>query len=120
MLTNTHTEMKKEECNRLQVRAYTMLEAVAYAIKGLTEEKPLILFDPKKITDDELHEFPSGYEVGRHNDYLEGHVMEVCGEQVTLFLTGDDYGKTIEIQLNQLPFGSQIDILSYIEKTLKY
>lgn len=111
--------MKKSECKYLQVQAFTMLEAVAVAIKGLTQEKPLVLFDPKTVDDDELREFPSGYEVGRHGDYLEGHVQSVCGDDVTLFLTGDDYGDTIEIQLNQLPFGSQIDLLSYIEKTLK-
>jgi hypothetical protein len=110
--------MTKKECSELQANANAIIESVTKAIKSTTADKPLVLFNPKKINCDEIYDFPYGYTVGRHGDYLQGNVQKVCGNDVTLFLTGDDYGQTLELELEQLPFESLVQLLSYVEETL--
>jgi hypothetical protein len=88
----------------------------------LTEKSPLILFDKDKIdteegiSNDEVYDFPYGYFVGKHEDHLSGVVQKVEGNEVSLFLTGEEFGSIYEITLDQLPFGSQIELLTYLEE----
>ena len=113
--------MTRTECLELAVQANAVIKKVVDTIKTLTANKPLVLFDPKSIDtgENEPYDFPFGYTVGRHGDYLSGNVQKVCGNDVSLFLTGDDYGQTLELELEQLPFESLVLLLSYLEETLE-
>ena len=109
--------MNKEQIKELVERANESITNVAQAIRTLTTDKPLILFDKDKIdteegiSSDEVYDFPYGYFVGKYESYLSGVVQKVEGNEVTLFLTGEEFGGVYEITLDQLPFESLVDLL---------
>jgi hypothetical protein len=109
--------MKKEQIAELKEFAYDIIGGVQKAIKELTAENPLILFDKDKIEEDDgLYDYPFGYVVGRHGDYISGQVMKVQGDEFVLFATGDNYGETFDLEISQLPFESLVSILDYLEE----
>lgn len=109
--------MTKAEIKSLVIVANTALANVPHAVKILTAENPLILFDDKIDSDDErLYELPLGYVIDKYENYNEGTVMKVQGNDVTLFMRGEYFGDIVETELDQLPFTSKVQILELIEE----
>jgi len=115
--------MKKKQIVELQVKANKFYDDVINAIKKLTAENPLVLFDSSKIDEDDelrdsVYEFPYGYFVSRHGFYVQGAIMKVNGNDVTLFLTGEGWGDTHEQELSEVPYSSLVDLLTYLEERI--
>jgi len=117
-MTKEEKVMWKEACSKIEVSAYAIMEQVFKFIKGHTEEEPLILYDKENpdSDDDKFNELPFAYYVGKYDSYNEGKIVEVQGENVIMVLTGEQFGETWELELNQLPFESLVGLLSYLEK----
>jgi len=114
-------KMWKEACSKLQAMAYAIMHDVIGFVKGHTEEEPLILYDKENLLvideiGDDFYELPFAYYVGKHGDYNEGRIVEVQGENVIMVLSGDEFPKTWELELSQLPFESLVELMSYLEK----
>jgi len=88
---------------------------VLFAIKSLTEENSLIFFTSENVNEETVNCFPVGYFVGKYESYNEGVVQEVKGNDVMLFQTGESFGETFTLELNQLPYDSLIQILGCLE-----
>jgi|JFJP01.1.fsa_nt_gi hypothetical protein len=110
--------MTKKECAELSEKATEISEGVQRAIKEVTKDKPLVFFGDEPEQED-LDEAPFGYAVSRHGNFLDGNVQRVCGDDVTLFLRGDDWGDTVEQNLSDLPFEALIMILDKLEEILE-
>jgi hypothetical protein len=110
--------MNKKQIELLQTEANTVIANVHRAVKTLTAENPLILFDKDKVEGDEdfIYDLPIGYNVDKYSTYQQGAVCKVQGDDVELYLTGDEAGQTFDIQLNQLPFESLVELLSYLNE----
>jgi len=110
--------MWKQACSKLQAMAYAIINEVTNFVKGHTEEEPLILYDKENpdSDDDKFNELPFAYYVGKYDSYNEGKIVEIQGENVIMVLTGEQFGETWELELNQLPFESLVELLSYLEK----
>ena len=114
--------MNKESLKTLQTQGWDSIRSVAAAIEKLTAENPLVLFKKDKLNTDEgiatdkIYDLPYGYNVDKYSTYQQGAIMEVQGTNVKLFLTGDEFGNIEEITLDQLPFGSQIELLTYLKE----
>lgn len=106
----------KTELQELQNQANEIIEKILETIRTATAEKPLTLFseDDENI-EDEIYEFPYGFFVSKHSYYVQGQVMTVKGDDVTLFLTGEDWGEHHEMGLNELPIESLIGLLEFID-----
>ena len=117
-MTKEEKQMWKEACSKLQAMAYATINEVTNFIKGHTEEEPLILFDKSNLEDvsDEFYDLPFGYYVGRHGDYNEGKIVEVQGKNVLMVLSGDEFPKTWELELSELPFETLVQLLSYLKE----
>ena len=102
-----------EEANRV----YNEVEA---AIKNLTKDNPLVLFTPESAEEnqDDIYEYPYGYTVSKHGYYLQGAIQKVSGDEVTLFLTGEDWGEEYTQTVSELPYSSQIDLLTRLIERL--
>ena len=106
----------KEEHEALQELANDTIRSVIDAIRTATAEKPLTLFNSEdENLEDEIYDYPYGYFVSKHSFYIQGQVMSVKGDEVVLFLTGEDWGDLHHTELSQLPFESLVDLLSYLE-----
>lgn len=96
--------MTKAELESLTKQGWDSIRSVAKAIRELTAENPLVLFDKDKLNkegglnSDELYDLPYGYNVDKYSTYQQGAVMEVQGGDVKLFLTGDEFGQIMGIQ----------------------
>jgi len=102
----------QDEANRL----YSEVEAT---IINLTKDNPLQLFTQedteKDDFQDKVYEYPYGYFVSKHGFYIQGAVQKVSGSfDVTLFLTGEDWGEEHTVSVSELPFESQINLLTYL------
>ena len=112
--------MTKKQITKLVEQANNAIVNVPHALRTLTADKPLILFDKDKIdtkegvSSDEIYDFPIGYYVGKHGDYLQGVVMKVEGDNVTLFLTGEEFGDIWHQYLSDLPFETLVDLLEIL------
>ena len=108
--------MNKKQIKELVTRANEAIANVAHAVRTLTEGNPLILFDKDTVQgdDDEIYDMPIGYTVNKYEDYLQGAVWKVEGDEVTLFLTGESWGQLYYQNVNDLPFDSQTEILNLL------
>lgn len=107
----------KTEHKELQQTAKDVNEKVIETIRRVTTEKPLILFDSKADDlEDEIYDYPYGFFVSKYNYYIQGQVMSVKGNEVVLFLTGEDWGEFHDLILDDLPIESLIDLLSYLDE----
>ena len=108
--------MEKKDLSFLQETANKVYDDVTKAIKDLTRERPLQVFteDEAEADDfqDKVYEHPYGYFVSKHGFYIQGAVQKVCGDDVTLFLTGEDWGEEHTVSVGELPFESQISLLT--------
>jgi hypothetical protein len=110
--------MKKVEIETLQEQGWNSIRSVAAAIRELTAENPLVLFTKEQAEKEEveIYDFPYGYNVDKYSTYQQGAVMEVQGDDVKLFLTGDEFGQVWDSELEYIPFECQLQILSYLEE----
>jgi len=110
--------MTKKDLEFLQSEANKALTNVEDVIKRLTKDNPLILFtiedsEADNFCDD-VHDYPYGYMVSKHGHYLQGAIQKIEGNDVKLFLTGEDFGELYDIGLSELPFESLISVLTYL------
>jgi hypothetical protein len=105
--------MNKEQIKLLVAEANKVFANVAHAIRILTAGNPLVLFSKEEADENQeiTYEMPYGYYVDKYESYLQGAIRKVEDNDVTLFLTGEDWGDEITVCINDLPFGSQIDLL---------
>jgi len=113
--------MTKKQIAKLQAKANKLYADVILAIIELTAENPLILFDKSKVDEDDelrdnIYEFPYGYYVGKYQYYNQGAIMKVHGNSVTLFLTGEEWGEEHEQDLDEVPYSSLVDLLTYLNE----
>jgi hypothetical protein len=108
--------MDKEQIKSLMDEAWKTIANVQHTVRTLTAENPLILFDKDKADaeTDDLYDLPYGYYVDKYENYNQGAIQRVCGDEVTIFLTGERFGETWELSLTELPIESQIDLLTYL------
>jgi hypothetical protein len=111
--------MDKNELIALKDTANKVCFDLENTIKDLTKKNPLTLFTKEDSEKDEFQDkvyddYPYGYTVSKHGYYLQGAVQKVEGNDVTLFLTGEDWGEEYEVGLSELPFGSQVEILAIL------
>ena len=111
--------MNKKDLSFLQEEANRVYNEVEAAIKNLTKDNPLQLFTKddteKDDFQDKVYEYPYGYFVSKHGYYVQGAVQKISGDlDVTLFLTGEDWGEEHTQSISELPFESQIMILTYL------
>lgn len=100
----------------LQQRANDVIAEVIKTIREATAEKPLTLFDSEdEDLQDAIYDYPYGFFVSKHSFYVQGQVMTVKGDEVVLFLTGEDWGDLHHLSLGDLPVESLVDLLSYLE-----
>jgi hypothetical protein len=108
--------MKKAELKQLATDADDIIGKVMEAVRNLTAENPLILFDREKADVDEIHNYPSGFNVDKYGTYEQGAIMKVEGNAVTLFLTGDNWGQEYHTELQWISFDSVVQLLTYLEE----
>lgn len=113
--------MTKDELKTLEDVAWNSIANVQKAIRTLTAENPLVLFDKDNADGeaDELYDLPFGYYVGKYDSYNQGAIQRVCGDEVTIFFTGEQFGDTHELSLSDLPIESQIDLLGYLANRIE-
>jgi hypothetical protein len=111
----------KQELKELQNLANRCLNDVANVIRILTADNPLILFDKDTIESDNdtLYDLPFGYYVGKYEYYNEGTIWKVHGNDVTIMLRGEQFGDTWELSVSDLPFESQVDLLTYLAERIE-
>ena len=111
--------MNKAEIKSLRDRADKVFAEVHDAIISLTAKKPFELFDRNKSREDiedEIYDYPHGYSVGKYGDYMQGAIQKIEGNQVSLYLTGEDnWGEEYWVGLDSIPFACLIDVLEIIE-----
>jgi hypothetical protein len=109
--------MTKENLETLKTQGWDTIRAVSDAIRTLTAENPLILFDKDNVDScgDELYDLPYGYYVGKYDSYNEGTIWKVQGNDVTLFLRCEGmFGEEWEQTLEEVPFESLVSLLDYL------
>ena len=113
--------MTKDELVALQTGATKTSAKVYQTIVELTKDEPLILFKKDDLTEEEddalqeeIYEMPYSYYVGKYQYYLPGVVWKVQGDNVTLFMTGEEWGETWEQELHFVPIDSRVDILEHL------
>ncbi len=112
--------MTKDDLEKLVELCNDCMNGVTDAIKTLTAEKPLILFEKDKlntdegIASDEVYDFPFVDLIGRHDDHFSGVIMSVQGEDIKVFLTADEYGQVWDANLDDVSFSAQVDLLQYL------
>jgi len=108
--------MTKKDLEFLQSEANKALTDVENAIKNLTKDKPLILFTIEDTEEDDfcdnVYDYPYGYTVSKHGFYMQGAIQKIEGDDVKLFLTGEDWGELHDLKLSELPFESLISVLT--------
>ena len=109
--------MTKAEILNVVNRAKSALTEVPKAIVEITKDKPFELFTKENVPED-LYDLPIGYNVNKYQEYDQGAIMKVQGNEVTLFFTGELYGQTFETELDQISFDNQVQLLSIIHESL--
>lgn len=105
---------KHEQICTAIAEASRAMAKIPELIKELTKDKPFELFDKDNPDEDEILELPIGYMVDKYEGYNQGAIWKVQGEDVTLFLTGENYGELWETELNQISFDNQVELLATI------
>jgi len=110
--------MNKKQIKQLETLANEIIANVSHAIKTLTAENPLILFDKDKVEgdEDELYDLPIGFNVDKYGTYQQGAIYKVQGDSVELYLTGDDIGMIFHTELSSISFVNQVQLLSYLKE----
>jgi len=108
--------MDKAQILNVQAEASKAIANVYHTLKTETEKNPLILFDKDNIESDsdELYDLPIGYTVNKYGDYLQGAIWKVEGNDVTIFFTGEEFGQLYSIELTDVSFDNQSDLLTYL------
>jgi hypothetical protein len=106
--------MKKEELLTMQSVGNSIVRDVYNAIKTLTAEKPLIVFNKDEADVDSVLDLPYSFNVDKYGTYEQGAVHKIEGEAVELFLTGDNWGQIYHTELCWIPFEQQLDLLTYL------
>lgn len=110
--------MEKKDLSFLQETANKVYDEVTKVIKDLTRKNSLQLFTQEETEAqdfcDKVYEYPYGYFVSKHGFYIQGAVQKIEGDDVTLFLTGEDWGEEHTVSVGELPFESQISLLTYL------
>lgn len=112
--------MTKDELKTLVEQGWSNVRAVVEAIKTLTAEKPFVLFDFEKIdtdegiSQDEMYDLPFAYYVDKHFFYCEGRIQRIEGNDVTMIFTGEEYGEEHQLELQQVPYESLLEVLSML------
>ena len=116
VLTKITKAMTKEVLETMKEIANDVSRNIQKAISELTRENPLVLFtdDQANAEADDIYEFPYAYYVDKYSGYNQGAIQNVSGNDVTIFLTGDEFGNKIELDLSEVPFSSQVDLLNYL------
>jgi hypothetical protein len=108
--------MTKTEVSKLVITATEHIALVHQAVKELTAENPLILFDKEQEDlSDIVYDFPYAYYVEKYGYHISGVVYKVCGDEVEMFLTGEEYGDMHQLKLYEIPHTSLIDILDILK-----
>ncbi len=107
--------MDKKQIEELVKQAKESIVVVEHAIKTLTADNPLILFDKESVNEEEdIDCLPFGFSVTQHDFYVEGVVWKIHGNEIVLFLRGEDWGELYHQEVSDLPFESQVDLLNLI------
>jgi hypothetical protein len=111
--------MTKKEIKSLYNKSVDITFHLYEVISSLTNDNPLVLFDPEEVDNDNVYIYPYGYYVDKYGYNLCGVIMSVHEQKAKLFVTnGDSWGDIIDISLNDIPFESRIDILEYLYKRM--
>lgn len=106
--------MTKSLIEVLHDKAIDVIANVQRIIREKTADNPLILFTDETIDSDAVYDFPYGYYVNKWGNHCEGVIQQVKGDDVVLFYTGEEFGETQKMTVDQMPFESLIDLLNYI------
>ena len=106
--------MNKAEIKTMQALANQAIANVFNAIKTLTAEKPLIVFNREEADVDSVLDLPYGFNVDKYGYYEQGAIYKVEGDAVELFLTGDNWGQIYHTELCWIPYDQQVDLLDYL------
>jgi hypothetical protein len=112
--------MRKEQIELLETVANEVIANVHKAIKTLTADNPLILFDKDKVEgdEDEIYDLPIGYNVDKYGSYQQGAIYKVQGDDVELYLTGEEAGQIFHTELTSISFDNQVQLLSYLKERM--
>ena len=108
--------MTKNLLKDLQDKAYAVSESIMNVIIEMTMDKPLIVFESEDLVDDDaIWELPFGYYVDKHENYNEGRIQKVCGDEVTLFLISEGiHGESHTQTLSEVPYESLVQLLTFL------
>lgn len=107
--------MTNEDICTLIAESSRAMRAIPQAIIELTKDKPFELFDKENIKDEEeILDLPIGYMVDKYENYNQGAIWKVCGNDVTLYFTGERQGDLWETELDQISFDNQVELLALI------
>lgn len=111
--------MTKDEILALQTEGVNNIQKVYDAIIALTKDNPLILFDKERDDLNEVvYELPYSYYVGKYEYYNQGAIYKVHGNQIELFLTGEEWGEEWHQELHDVPIWSRLDILELLAERM--
>jgi hypothetical protein len=121
--------MDKGRVNALRKFLNNSIKMSRSALIEMTSVVPLITFDKEfaSVSDeseewdelqDEIYDMPIGYSIGKYNEYFQGAVLKVHGKDVTIFLTGEEWGELRHIEVDDLPIESVSALLEMIEDNM--
>jgi hypothetical protein len=111
--------MNKEVLITMRSIGNDIVHNVYNAIKDLTAENPLIVFNKEEADVDNVLDLPYSFNVDKYGTYEQGAIYKVEGENVELFLTGDNWGQIYHTELCWIPFEQQLDLLNYLAERMQ-
>jgi hypothetical protein len=108
-----------KELEALQQKGYDVIKEIIETLKEKTKENPLVIFTDEQASEDDnemIYDLPYGYTTSRDGYYLQGAIQKVQGNDVTIFFTGDNWGETYQSDLDELPFYSLVQLLSFLDR----
>jgi len=101
---------------RFVKKSWKMIDNAIKILKDATMEKPLILFTDEQVEEcsDGIYDYPYGYFITKHGFYVQGNAMQVHNGEVTLFLTGEDWGDLHVLPINEMPVESIIGLVDFL------
>jgi len=111
----------------LKELGWRVIKEVTDTIKNDTKDNPLNVFtlnedgdpvdiDGELMDPDAIYDLPYGYVVGKYNEYFQGVVKVVNGNDVTLYMTGEEFGELWDTEVDQLPFETRVELLNFLMK----
>lgn len=61
-----------------------------------------------------VYDFPYAFEVDDYGYYIQGNIIAIDKDYVTVFLTGEDWGKVRKMQLGEIPTESAIELFDLL------